>query len=212
MQTESQIDDTVIIIVDDEENVRKLLDQVCRQAGYRTRSYASALRFLTEYDPNLPGCILLDLNMPEMDGLELQEKLLAQGEAPPILFITGAADVSAAVKAMKRGAFEFIEKPFRAEDLVERIHVAVKRDRKRREELAGRDAVLRRFEELTRRERQVLEGLVQGENTKATAYRLDISPRTVDFHRNNLMEKVGIDSLAELVSLVERFGVLAGEK
>ena len=196
-----------IHIVDDDEAMRESLAFLLGTAGLRAAPFESATQFLEA----LPGlkvtCLLTDIRMPGIDGIELMRRLKAQGRSFPVIVMTGHGDVPLAVEAMKLGAFDFLEKPFDDEALIERIRGALER----RAELAQGDALTReiaeRIESLTARERQVLDGLVAGQPNKVIGRELAISPRTVEIYRANVMAKMKAASLSELVRLTLRAGI-----
>ena len=172
-----------------------------RQIGYKTAVFADPAEFLRQFNPNTPGCLVLDIRMPGMSGLELQQRLNRTGSMLPVIFITGHGDVPMAVQAMKEGAFEFIQKPFRDQDLLDRINHALQQDAENRSTVARRAEVLRRLETLTPRERQVMDLVVEGAANKVIAIDLGLSERTVEIHRAKVMEKMGARSVAHLVKL-----------
>lgn len=195
-----------IRIVDDEPATREALDRLLRAAGMRTRTYASATAFLESDDPSCPGCLLLDVNMPGMDGLELQQSL-ARGRGLPIVFLTCHGTIPVSVRAMKAGAVDFLTKPVEKADLLRAIRSAVERNREEREERRDREAWLRRFERLTPREREVMQRVVRGQLNKQIAADLGTSEQNIKFHRGHVMDKMGVESLAELVRAAGRLGV-----
>jgi RNA polymerase sigma factor (sigma-70 family) len=194
-----------VFVVDDDEDVRQILAMMCKSADLEVVTFGSALRFLVEYNKDQTGCLILDIKMLDMDGLELQEKLTAQNIHIPIIFLSGLGDVSMAVRAMKQGAFDFFEKPFDNDLLMNRIHQAISLDVHQREEQAQTELMRKCFSQLTEREKQVMDLIVSGMVTKQIAHKLDISTKTVDFHRTHIMEKLGIESIAELVHKVLTF-------
>lgn len=191
-----------VFLVDDDEAVRDSLGLLMKSVALNSRSYASAADFLADYDPESPGCLILDIRMPGMSGMELQQKLLEMRAILPIIFITGHGDIPMAVEAMQRGAVDFIPKPFRDNELLDRINQALEDDRKNRDSLVERGEVENRLEKLTPREKQVLELVVQGKANKVIAGDLDVSQRTVEIHRARVMEKMQVRSLAQLVRMV----------
>lgn len=191
----------VVHIVDDDTAVRESLRLLLRSLGYQCLAYASGDEFLAAFDPEQPGCAVLDVRMPGMSGLELQDQLNRRGATVPVIFITGHGDVPMAVEAMQLGAFDFLQKPFREQDLIERIGRALARDRRIRAELAEQRDIRARLEALTPRERDVLELVTQGKPNKIMAAELGVSQRTVEIHRAHLMEKMGAGSLAQLVRM-----------
>ena len=190
-----------VFLVDDDEAVRDSMVLLMKSVGMTTETFPSAQEFLDAYDPDRPGCLLLDIRMPGMSGMELQEKLIERQANLPIIFITGHGDIPMAVEAMQRGAVDFIPKPFRDQDLLDRINQALEEDRKNRSALLEQDAVAKRLGQLTPRERQILELVVQGKANKVIAGELGVSQRTVEIHRARVMEKMGAKSLAHLVRM-----------
>ena len=190
-----------VYIVDDDDGMRRALDTLLSTVGYKTAAFARPSEFLARYSPDAHGCLVLDVRMPEMSGLEVQQQLNRKGSMLPIIFITGHGDVPMAVQAMKEGAFEFIQKPFRDQDLLDRINHALKQDAENRDTAARRSEVLKRLESLTPRERQVMELIVEGSANKVIAIDLGLSERTVEIHRAKVMEKMGARSVAHLVKL-----------
>lgn len=199
----------VVYIVDDDEAVRGSLRLLLKSVGLTPNAMGSAREFLTKYDPLQPGCLVLDVRMPEMSGLELQEQLNLQGAIIPVIFITGHGDVPMAVEAMQAGAFDFLQKPFRDQDLIDRIQRALEKDRSNRSALTERNTIRERLESLTPREREVLTMVTAGKANKVMASDLGVSQRTVEIHRARVMEKMGATSLAQLVRMVMDLDVSA---
>lgn len=197
-----QNSEPTVFIVDDDDAVRGALSLLVRSVGLATETYASATEFLGRFDPERPGCLVLDIRMPGMSGIELQERLCAQGATTPVLFITGHGDIPMAVRAMQAGAVDFIEKPFNEQELLDRIQRALRLDAETRRERAGKDALRMRLDGLTVREREVMDRIVAGQANKVIALDLGLSERTVEVHRAKVMEKTGARSLAELVAMV----------
>jgi two-component system, LuxR family, response regulator FixJ len=191
----------IICVVDDDAAARSSLRLLLKSLGLAATSYDSAAAFLADYDPEQPGCLLLDIRMPGMSGLELQQQLNQRGTLAPIIFITGHGDVAMAVEAMRRGAFDFLQKPFRDQELLDRVQRALARDRSMREQLRGPEALRRRLDSLTAREQDVLDLVASGAPNKIIAHKLGISQRTVEIHRGRVMEKMSADSLAQLVHM-----------
>jgi FixJ family two-component response regulator len=191
----------VISIVDDDLAARSSLRLLLKSLGLAATAYESAAAFLSGYDPEQPGCLLLDIRMPEMSGLELQQQLNVRGTISPIIFITGHGDVAMAVEAMRYGAFDFLQKPFRDQDLLDRVQKAMARDRLVRGKLRENEAIRQRLDSLTCREHDVLELVTEGAPNKIIAHELGISQRTVEIHRARVMEKMSADSLAQLVQM-----------
>ncbi len=195
-----------VFIVDDDEAVRSSLRLLIKSVGLIPSALGSAREFLEKYEPAQPGCLVLDVRMPEMSGLELQEQLNRQGAVIPVIFITGHGDVPMAVEAMQAGAFDFLQKPFRDQDLIDRIQRALEKDRANRAVLNERSLIRERLESLTPREREVLEMVSSGKPNKIMAADLGVSQRTVEIHRARVMEKMGASSLAQLVRMVMDLG------
>ncbi|HEX8512030.1 MAG TPA: response regulator FixJ [Allosphingosinicella sp.] len=193
-------------VVDDDEAMRHSLAFLLETAGLDVRTYASAVEFLQAVPGMERGCIVTDVRMPGLSGLELVERLKAMKVTDPVIVITGHADVPLAVQAMKAGVSDFIEKPFAQEVLLSAIHTALAQGNGSRAEEEGRRAIVGRIEALSERERQVLEGLIEGKPNKIIAFDLGISARTVEIYRANVMTKMQAGSLSELV----RMAMLAG--
>ena len=191
-----------VFIVDDDDAVRDSLTLLLRSVKLNAETYDSAQAFLETCDLDRSGCIVLDVRMPGMSGLELAEQLRQRQVELPILFITGHGDVPMAVQAMRLGAVDFIQKPFRDSDLLDRIFGAIEQDRDNRQRNDRRRAVRQRLATLTPRECQVLERLLDGKANKVIASELDVSQRTVEIHRARVMEKMQADSVAMLVRIV----------
>lgn len=190
-----------VFIVDDDEGVRTSLGILLDSVGYRAVGFASAREFLERYDPDQPGCLLLDIRMPEMTGMELQRELAARAIFLPVIFITGHGDVAMAVEAMKSGAFDFLQKPFGHKDLLERIGRALEADASARQALARKEELAHRHATLTPREKEVMAMIVAGQANKVIAQDLNLSERTVEIHRARVMDKMGTRSLAHLVRM-----------
>lgn len=190
-----------VFVVDDNTGVRDSLCMLLGAAGFRVTALSSATRFLETYDPNLRGCLVLDVNMPGITGLELQQQLNLRGATIPILFMTGHADVSMAVEAMQQGASDFLQKPFRDTELLAAVRRALEKDHVIRSGMAAREVILRRWETLTAREREVLALVVAGKANKVMAGDLGVSQRTIEVHRARVMDKMGAASLAQLVQM-----------
>jgi two-component system, LuxR family, response regulator FixJ len=191
----------VIYVVDDDDGMRRALDTLLSTVGFKTAVYSRPTEFLANFKADAPGCLVLDIRMPDMSGLEVQQQLNRMGSMMPVIFITGHGDVPMAVQAMKEGAFEFIQKPFRDQDLLDRINHALKQDAENRSTVSRRAEVLHRLETLTPRERQVMDMVVDGAANKVIAIDLNLSERTVEIHRAKVMEKMGARSVAHLVKL-----------
>jgi two-component system response regulator FixJ len=192
----------LVYLVDDDDAIRDSLGLLLRSVGLDCEVYASALEFLGAYDPTRHSCLVADIRMPGLSGLELQQRLNEQHSELPVIFITGHGDVPMAVNAMKSGASDFIQKPFRDQDLIDRIHKALAKDRERRASRAEEDAIRERLATLTPRETEVMKRVVRGQANKVIALDLGVSQRTVELHRARVMRKLKMRSLADLVSTV----------
>jgi two-component system response regulator FixJ len=190
-----------VYVVDDDDGMRRALDTLLSTVGYKTAVFSRPSEFLANFKTDTPGCLVLDIRMPDMSGLEVQQHLNRMGSMLPIIFITGHGDVPMAVQAMKEGAVDFIQKPFRDQDLLDRINHALKQDAENRSTVARRAEVQHRLESLTPRERQVMGMVVDGAANKVIAVDLNLSERTVEIHRAKVMEKMGARSVAHLVKL-----------
>lgn len=193
---------STVYVVDDDEAMRESLTWLIESVGLNVETYASADEFLESYYPGRPGCVLLDVRMPGMSGLELQGHLQKQQVTVPVIMITGHGDVPMAVRAMKSGAIDFIEKPFNDEQLLESIRNALAVDDTRRDEQSFKAEVASRLEQLTPRESEVMDMVTAGKSNKEIANSLGVSAKTVEAHRAKVMEKMEAGSLAELVRLV----------
>jgi two-component system response regulator FixJ len=196
------MDTGTVFIVDDEEAVRDSIAMLLRSVGLRTQVFADATSFLRQYRSELAGCLVLDVRMPRMSGLELQQELNRRGWALPVIFITGHGDVPMAVEAMRAGALDFLQKPFKDDDLIRRVQKALDQDARERAALAERDLLRQHFEELTARERDVARRIVAGQANKAVALDLGLSERTVELHRAHVMQKMEARNLAQLVQML----------
>jgi FixJ family two-component response regulator len=190
-----------VYIVEDDEDMRDSLRWLMKTVGINVETFASAREFLRHFAPNGPGCLVFDVRMPDTSGLDLFEELVARGENMPVIFITAYADVPMAIRAMKSGAVEFVEKPFNRQTLLEKVQRAIKDDVKRFRLRADREAILARFRTLTDKEREVLELVKEGRPNKEIASSLMITPRAVEMRRSSLMKKLRVHSLAELLKL-----------
>ena len=190
-----------VFIVDDDAAIRFAMAALMDSVNLQHEIFESADEFLEKVTRQLPGCLVLDIRMPGLGGLELQEELIKRGNTVPIIFITGHGDVPMAVEAMQKGAVDFIQKPFRDQDLLDRIREAIATDEQRREEQQAHTVIEARLEKLTKREREVFELVVTGKPNKVIAYELGVSQRTVEIHRARVMEKMQARSLADLVKM-----------
>lgn len=192
----------IVYVVDDDDAVRDSLLELLDSVGITGVGYASARDFLSGFNEASDGCLVLDIRMPGMSGLELQKQLLESNTSLPIIFITGHGDVPMAVDAMKRGAFEFIQKPFRDQDLLDAINSALENSGKEKHSNSERQQTLKRIESLTEREKEVLDWVVNGHPNKVIASELGISQRTVENHRAHVMEKMSVRTTANLIKQV----------
>ena len=190
-----------VFVVEDDPDVRESLRDLLSSVKIPVKSYASATEFLDDYDPSAPGCLLLDVRMPGMSGLELQDKLCQQKIDIPIVIITGHGDVPMALRAIKNGAVDFIEKPFRSQLLLDRIREAIDKDAIARKARARRSEITVRFARLTPRERQVVDLLVSGCSSKQIAAQLGVTSQAIDAHRARATKKLEVNNLAELIRL-----------
>ena len=198
--------DKIVHLVDDDDAIRRSASFMLKTSGYQVKSYASGVELLKEREIE-PGCILLDVRMPGMDGLEVQRALQDRGLTHPVIVMTGHGDVNVAVQAMKVGAVDFIEKPFEKAQLLTAIEEGFSRIAQAGRSTKRADEARVRLQSLTPRERDVLEGLVRGHPNKTIAYDLDISPRTVEIHRANLMTKLEVASLSEALRIAFAAGL-----
>src|SRR5262245_47319586 len=190
------------MVVDDDSGVRNAMRALLKSVGLDSALYASAQEFLTAWQPSQPGCLVLDIRMPGMSGLELQEQLNLRGAVIPVIFMTGHGDVPMAVEAMQHGAFDFLQKPFRDQDLLDRIQKAITKDADLRATLGEHTRIRAHLDTLTAREREVLELMTEGKQNKTIAQDLGVSPRTIEIHRARVMEKMNAQSVAELVRMM----------
>ena len=191
----------VVHILDDDDEVRDVLTAVVQAAGHVTMSYGRPSQFLEKLDQAMPGTLILDVRLPEMSGLELQRHLNRIGSILPVILITNHADIPMVVEAMREGAFDFLEKPVRHQDLIDRVNAAIKKDAHNRESIRRHADIRSRFLTLSAREKEVLQLVVNGRANKVIALDLGLSERTVEVHRGNIMDKMGAQSLAHLVRM-----------
>ncbi len=196
--------DAIVFVVDDDLSIREAIQSLVRLEGLRVETFATAQDFLRRKRPDLPGCVVLDVELPGLSGLDLQRELAAHGIKLPIIFITGYGDIPMSVRAMKAGATEFLTKPFRDQDLLDAIQQALERDRAARRHSKEIAELRKRFDALTSREREVMNLVVGGWLNKQIGFELKISEITVKIHRGRVMGKMGAQSLAELVRMTER--------
>jgi FixJ family two-component response regulator len=193
---------STVFIVDDDHGVRKSLRWLVGSVGLPVETYGSARDFLDSFDPDRPGCLVVDVRMPGMSGPDLQEELKSRNATLPIIFITGYGDVQTAVRTLRNGAADFIEKPFSNQLLLDRIQRAIEFDQAERHRLAEHSRVAARASRLTPREREVVDLVAAGKPSKMIAVDLGVSEKTVEFHRSNIMNKLGARSLADLLRVV----------
>lgn len=193
--------DQTVFVVDDEPDVRAALSMLIRSVGLKPEIYENPQAFLDAYDPERPGCLVLDMRMPGMSGLDLQEKLASMGQHPPIIMISGHGEIPNAVQAVQSGAVDFLQKPVSDQLLLDRIQQAMRLDTENRKEFSERKELEQRFATLTAREREVLQGVIAGKLNKTMADELSVSTRTVEIHRAHLMEKMQAGSLSALIQM-----------
>ena len=181
----------VVYILDDDEGLRASLSWLVGSVGLKTLAFGSAEAFFAAFDPALPGCLVLDVRMPEIGGFEVQQKLTDMGHVLPIIFVSGHGDIPMSVRAMKKGAFDFIEKPYNSQNLLERIQECIKLSTARQSTATQRNRIREQLATLSQRERQVLHELAAGQSSKEIARNLSITAKTVDIHRSNIRQKLG---------------------
>jgi FixJ family two-component response regulator len=199
--------DTIVFVVDDDPSVREALHGLIQSVGLCAKTFGSAQEFLSSKLPDAPACLVLDIRLPGLSGLDLQRELVKAGIKLPIIFITGHGDIPMSVRAMKAGAFEFLTKPFRDQDLLDAIQQAIERDRIARQERVEMVELRRRFDSLTPREQQVMELVVTGLLNKQIAAELGTSEVTIKVHRGQLMRKMGANSLPDLVRMAGKLEI-----
>jgi FixJ family two-component response regulator len=199
----------IVFVVDDDASIRDALRNLFRSTGLRVETYDSAQAFLASRGLDVPGCLVLDVRLPGLSGLDLQRRLHEVNIKTPIVFITAHGDIPMSVRAMKAGAVEFLTKPFRDQDLLDAVHQAIERDRAARRQQAEVAQLAERYESLSLREREVMGLVLRGLLNKEIAGELGISDATVKLHRGKVMHKMQANSLAELIRMGERVGVLS---
>ena len=204
---EPQESDALIAIVDDDPSVRRGLQRLIRSAGWKVETFASAQEFLARPSGISPSCLVLDLQLPGLSGLDLQQRMADLGLDIPVVFLTGQGNIPASVKAMKAGAIEFLTKPVDEQNLLKAIEEAIERDRRTRQQQTEMHELRRRYESLTAREQEVMQLVISGLLNKQIAGELTITEDTVKFHRGHVMRKMCADSLADLVRMAENLGV-----
>jgi len=203
--------DSVVFVVDDDSSVREAIKSLIRSVGLRVETFGTAQEFLSSTRPDAPACVVLDVRLPGLSGLDLQHELTTHGINLPIIFITGHGDIPMSVRAMKAGALEFLTKPFRDQDLLDAIQQALERDRSARQQRSESAELRERFDSLTSREREVMGLVVSGLLNKQIAGELGTSEVTIKIHRSQVMKKMGAGSLAELVRMTEKLGIPAAK-
>jgi FixJ family two-component response regulator len=198
-----------VFVVDDDASVRESLSSLIRSVGLRVEMFASAQEFLAGSRPDVPSCLVLDVRLPGLSGLDLQRQLSESGTQIPIIFITGHGDIPMSVRAIKAGATEFLAKPFREQDLLDAIQLAIARDRAERAEAQAVAALRTRFGSLTSREQEVMSWVISGRLNKQIAAELGTSEITVKVHRGHVMKKMNASSVADLVRMAGRIGLAA---
>jgi len=201
-----------VYVIDDDISFLSAVARLLRAAGYDVKTFSSAAQFLSELTPDARGCVVVDLQMPGVSGLELQNALTRSDNPMPMIFLTGHGDIPTSVQAMRRGAEDFLTKRAPKEALLDAVKRALLRDAQASNQRARRETLRARFEALTQREREVLARVLQGKLNKQTAFDLGITERTVKVHRANLMEKLGVQSVAELTHLVHEAGLFKNDQ
>jgi FixJ family two-component response regulator len=196
----------IVFIVDDDLSVRRSTERLVKSAGFQVQTFTSAREFLASPRPEGPACLVLDVRMPGLSGMDLQRELMQSGIHIPIIFITGHGDIPMSVRAMKAGAVEFLTKPFRSRSLLDAVRAAIERDRSAQKERSETGELRQRYEQLTPREREVMALIAAGLLNKQAASELATTERTIKFHRSHIMQKMRAESLADLVRMAEKLG------
>ena len=200
-------DEPIVIVVDDDPSVRRSTERLIRSGGLNVRTFASAGEFLDHPRPEGPACLVLDVRMPGLSGMDLQRELIQAGVHLPIIFVTGHGDIPMTVRAMKAGAVEFLTKPFRGRSLLDAVRAAIERDRLAQKERSATEELRQRYQQLTPREREVMPLVAAGLLNKQVAGELATTERTIKFHRAHIMQKMRAESLASLVRMVESLDI-----
>ena len=197
----------LVFVIDDDESMRDAIGRLLHATGLTVRTFGSAREFLSTRLPDVPACVVLDVRLPGLSGLDLQREMVERGIHVPIIFITGHGDIPMSVQAMKAGAVEFLTKPFRDQDLLDAVRSGIQVDRKARKERAELAELRERHQQLTQREGEVMSLVVEGLLNKQIALRLGTSEKTIKIHRSHVMQKMHADSLAELVRMSQKLGI-----
>ena len=197
----------IVFVIDDDASMREAISRLLQAVGLTVQTFASAKEFLSKKLPNVPACVVLDVRLPGLSGLDLQREMVERGIHIPVIFITGHGDIPMSVQAMKAGAVEFLTKPFRDQDLLDAVRSGIQLDRKARKERAELTELREDHQQLTQREREVMSLVVAGLLNKQIALRLGTSEKTIKIHRSHAMQKMHADSLAELVRMSQKLGI-----
>ena len=197
----------IVFVIDDDASMREAISRLLEAVGLTVQTFASAKEFLSKKLPNVPACVVLDVRLPGLSGLDLQREMVERGIHIPVIFITGHGDIPMSVQAMKAGAVEFLTKPFRDQDLLDAVRSGIQVDRKARKERAELTELREDHQQLTQREREVMSLVVAGLLNKQIALRLGTSEKTIKIHRSHAMQKMHADSLAELVRMSQKLGI-----